>query len=70
MEGFQMALPTQYMSLDEVLADHVLPFDEVVRDLEIEEARVDVELDDEAAGPVEFLRIVRPAPSLAEELAA
>lgn len=64
MKGFQTALPTEYMSLDEALSEAVVPFDEIVRDLEREEAQIEVELDDDAAAPAEFIRIVRPAPAL------
>lgn len=56
----QLALETEYMSLDEVVEDHCAAFDDAVWDLE-REALAEAARDQEAAAPVEFrpLTVVR-----------
>jgi hypothetical protein len=56
----QLALPTSVMTLEQLVADHCDPFDEVIRRLEIE-AMEDAQLDDEAQVVSEFWPLANAA---------
>jgi hypothetical protein len=57
MTGDQLALPTAAMSLQEVVADHCDPFDEVIRRLE-DQALEEAQLDDDSQPITEFYPLV------------